>query len=84
MSPLKGHFLKKKRSKRVKPWDKEYYVARKDCITIYLWIIKRRSTKEPIEGVGGWISKESAELWLSRNWQKQLEKDIENILLVND
>lgn len=72
--------MKKQSSKKPKPlWDSDYYVARKDCITLYLWVVKRRSDKSEV--AGGWTDKWRAEYWLKVNWEKQLSQDIESILL---
>ena len=75
--------MKNRRTNKVHPpWDHEYYVARMDHKVLYLWHVKRRSTKEIV--AGGWSEKSQAINWLKANWVKQLEKDIENILLVNE
>lgn len=69
---------------KTNPWDKEFYIVKRDHITLYLFHIKSRATKKDIPNLGSFLDKASAELYLRKHWESMLEKEIENILLVND
>lgn len=62
-------------------WDKDFYIVKRDHITLYLWYVKARTTKKDVANLGGFMSRSAAVSYLDRNWKILAEKEVENMLL---
>ena len=56
-------------------WNADFYVKKQ----YKMWVVKRRGKDDVI---GHFQSKDIAKSWLRYNWKAQLEKEIEEILLL--
>ena len=74
--------MAKKKHNPIVPWGQDFYIVKRDLVTLYLWFIRSRAYKKDV--AGGFPSREAAVAYLSKNWVAMTEKEIENILLVNE